>query len=443
MADDWGWPHAGAYGDPVVETPTFDRLAEEGILFENAFVAVPSCTACRNTLLTGQKFFRLGQGANLWSTLHPKHAVFPLMLEESGYAIGHWRKAWGPGNYRALGRDRDPTGPAFRNFPDFLKKKPEGKPFCFWLGTSDPHRPYQSHSGAESGIDIDRIQLPADLPDAPIVRHDVADYYYEVQRWDGDVGKALELLEEKDLLENTLVVMTGDHGMPFPRHKCHLYDSGTHVPLAMRWGANIAPGRRVTDFVCFDDLAPTFLEVAGVPIPEAMTGNSLKEILYSEKSGRIDPDRDHVITGRERHGTAQEAPETGGYPSRALRTENYLYIHNFKPTRWPAGAPADSTNGSVFGDCDGSPTKRFLIEHAEDPEVAPYFELAFAKRPAEELYDLREDPHQLRNMAAHPENDPIKEKLRDQLFEALRQMEDPRLLGEGDAFDDYPYRRNR
>jgi len=166
IADDWAWPHAGAYGDPVVRTPTFDRIAREGILFDYAYVTAPSCTPSRNSILTGQWHWRLGQGANLWSTLDPKYPVYPLLLEKAGYFVGHWRKAWGPGNWKALGRTEDPAGPTFNGFDDFLKKRPAGKPFCFWLGAFDPHRPYKWQSGAKSGIDITRIPLPADLPSA-------------------------------------------------------------------------------------------------------------------------------------------------------------------------------------------------------------------------------------------------------------------------------------
>ncbi|MFV1968939.1 MAG: sulfatase, partial [Pirellulaceae bacterium] len=321
IADDWGWPHAGAYGDPVVKTPAFDRLAREGVLFENAFVTAPSCTPCRNSILTGQWHWRLGQGGNLWSTLHPKHPVFPLLLEDAGYHVGHWRKAWGPGDWRALGRKRDPAGPTYKNFAAFLKARPDDRPFCFWLGTSDPHRPYPWQSGARSGIDIDKIKLPADLPNHETVRHDVADYYFEVQRFDRDVMAALTRLEQSDELDNTIVVMTGDHGMPFPRHKCQLYDSGTHVPLAIRWGAKVKGVRRVTDFVSLADVAPTFLEAAGVAIPKQMTGRSVLKVLESDRSGRVDPARDHVLTGRERHGQAQEKPNPGGYPMRAIRTD--------------------------------------------------------------------------------------------------------------------------
>ena len=443
IADDWGWPHAGAYGDPVVQTPTFDRLAREGVLFENAFVTAPSCTPCRNSILTGQWHWRLGQGGNLWSTLDPKFPVYPLMLEEAGYVIGHWRKAWGPGDWRAMGRKRDPAGPTYKSFAAFLAARTEGKPFCFWLGTSDPHRPYTWQSGAKSGIDIERIRLPADLPDHETVRHDVADYYYEVQRFDRDVGAALRLLEQSGELDNTIVVMTGDHGMPFPRHKCQLYDSGTHVPLAVRWGEKVKGGRRVTDFVSLADLAPTLLEAAGVAADEQMTGRSLLDVLRSDRAGRVDSSRDHVLTGRERHGQAQEKPNPGGYPMRAIRTDDFLYIRNFAPDRWPGGCPDSEKayGGRAYGDCDGSPTKDFVVEHRDDPTYRVFYQLAFARRPAEELYELHKDPHQLTNVADEPELADVKEELAQRLITALKASDDPRALGEGAEFDNYPYRR--
>ena len=443
IADDWAWPHAGVYGDTVVRTPTFDRLAREGVLFENAFVTAPSCTPSRNSILTGQWHWRLEEGCNLWSTLHPKFPVYPLLLERAGYFVGHWRKAWGPGDWRALGRQRDPAGQTFKSFAAFLKTRPQDKPFCFWLGSSDPHRPYVWQSGAKSGIPIDRIQLPADLPDHETVRNDVADYYFEVQRFDGDVGAAVRLLEQSGLLDNTIIVMTGDNGMPFPRHKCQLYDSGTHMPLAIRWGAKVKGARRVTDFVSLADVAPTFLEAAGVPVPSEMTGRSLLPVLLSDQSGRVDPARDHVLTGRERHGQAQEKPNPGGYPMRALRTDRFLYIRNFAPDRWPAGCPdADKAyGGNAYGDCDGSPTKSLILERREDPKYQPFYRLAFAKRPAEELYDLREDPNQLTNVADQPRYADTKAELARQLLAKLKATSDPRVSGGEEPFDHHPYRR--
>jgi len=434
IADDWGWPDAGIYGNRVIKTPAFDRLAREGVLFENAFVSSPSCTPSRNALLTGQYHWRLEHGGNLWSTLHPKFPVFPLLLRDAGYAIGHWRKAWGPGNFRALGRQEDPVGPSYRGFKDFLAKRPGKQPFCFWLGAFDPHRPYKPGSGAGSGIPVDTIVPPADLPNHPTIRNDIADYYFEVQRFDRDVAEAIGLLEVSGELENTIIVMTGDHGMPFPRHKCHLYDSGTHVPLAIRWGRSVKAGRRVTDFVSLADLAPTFLDVAGVAIPQQMTARSIVPLLRSGKSGRINPRRDHVLTGRERHTVAQDPPSTGGYPMRAIRTDGFLYIRNFAVDRWPTGGPARN-----YRDCDGGPSKTFLLKNRDKPAIRPFFEMAFAKRPAEELYDLQNDPHQLKNVAAQAGFSDIRSRLSRRLLTALKASRDPRVTSGGENFDRYPY----
>jgi arylsulfatase A-like enzyme len=441
MADDWGWPHAGAYGDPVVRTPAFDRLAREGVLFEHAFVTAPSCTPCRNSILTGQWPWRLEEGANLCSTLDPGFPVFPLLLQDAGYTVGHWRKAWGPGDWKALGRTRHPAGKEYRSLGAFLKQRPKDRPFCFWLGASDPHRPYKWQSGVRSGIDITAIRLPPDLPDHETVRKDVADYYFEVQRFDRDVAKAVKLLEDEGLLENTIVVMTGDNGMPFPRHKCTLYDSGTRAPLAIRWGKNMAGGRRLTDFVSLADLAPTFLDAAGVDIPGQMTGRSMMDLLRSDKSGRVDPSRDHVLTGRERHVQAQEKPNPGGYPMRSIRTDEYLYIYNFAPDRWPSGCPDPdlSFNGLPLADCDDSPTRTFLVQHRDDPAYRRFYDLAFAKRPAEELYDLKQDPGQLVNVAGQPGVAAAQAELHRRLFAELKATGDPRVIGGGEKFDNYPY----
>ncbi len=434
IADDWGWPNAGVYGDPVIKTPAFDRLAAEGVLFENAFVTAPSCTPCRNSILTGQYHWRLEHGGNLWSTLHPKFPVYPELLQQAGYSIGHWRKAWGPGNWKFLGRETDPAGPTFKGFGDFLSKRDQDKPFCFWLGASDPHRPYQWQSGANSGIDVDKIVPPADLPNHETIRNDVADYYFEVQRFDNDVAQAIKLLEQSGELDNTIVVMTGDHGMPFPRHKCNLYDSGTHVCLAVRWGDKIKGGRRVTDFVSLADLAPTFLDLAGVDVPDQMTGRSLRKILLSNESGRVDSTRNHVLTGRERHTVAQKPPSTGGYPARSIRTDEFLYIRNFLPERWPAGAPRSTETSTAV------PPKRFLLDHRDDPAIKPFFELAMGQRPAEELYDLKTDPNQLTNVADQSRYGDVKQKLSEQLMDELRATADPRVIGGGEQFDTYPYK---
>jgi len=445
IADDWGWHHAGVYGDPVVQTPAFDRVAREGILFNHAYISSPSCTPSRNAVLTGQYHWRLGPGANLWSTLdQPTTPVYTLLLEDAGYKIGRFRKSWGPG--RLDDWDRHPVGEDYTNdgFEKFLADVPENTPFCFWLGTSDPHRPYDRGSGVQSGIDPDKIRLFECFPDHQVVRSDVADYYYEVQRFDTLVASAILLLEEAGKLENTIIVMTGDHGMPFPRCKSNNYDSGARVPLAIRLGSNIRKtGRVLDDFVSFTDLAPTFLELAGVQVPEVMTGKSLVSLLESRESGFVDTEqRNYVLHGKERHVPGQEE-SMGGYPVRAIRNHDFLYIRNFEPERWPAGTP-NYLKAAVpycwLGDCDNGPTKTYMVESKEKDDLhRKLWELSFGKRPAEELYDCRKDPEQLTNLADDPGYTEVRQQLAAQLMEQLKRTGDPRVLDGGDEFDSHPY----
>jgi len=440
LADDWGWPHAGAYGDQVVKTPTFDRLAKEGILFDRAFVSSPSCTPCRNALITGQQFYRLEEGASLWSTLDVRIPNFMFLLRDAGYEIGHWRKAWGPGNYKKGGYTEHPCGPG-SDFNSFMKKRDKNKPFCFWFGTSDPHRPYVKGSGRKSGIPIDKVHVPEFYPDTEEVRSDIADYYFEVQRWDRDVGMAVKLLEDNGLLDNTIIVMTGDHGMPFPRCKANLYDRGTRVPLAIRWGSRIKPNRRVSDLVSFTDIAPTFLQAAGAKTPTEMTGHSLLAILENNKPRKTDNKHDYVIFGRERHTPAQKKPSSNGYPARAIRTDKWLLIMNIKPERWPAGVPEGSTHpmGS-FSDCDPGPTKQVIMGMQNAGGKMDYYDLCFAKRGAVELYNCENDPDQINNLAHNPEYAETIRKLRMQLTEYLEATEDPRFSDKPVRFEEYPYR---
>jgi arylsulfatase A-like enzyme len=385
----------------------------------------------------------LGESANLWSTLSINHPVYPLLLEEAGYHAGRWRKCWGPGDLEAGGyKDKNPGGKEYKEgFEQFIVDRPEGSPFVFWLGASDPHRTYDTGTGKASGINLDKMQVPAFYPDEEEIRSDIADYYFEVNRFDSDVGKAIQLLEEMGELDNTIVVMTGDHGMPFPRCKGNLYDMGVRVPLVIRWGDQVKKNRIVKDFVSLVDLAPTFLSMAGVDVPDQMTGNSLKPILLSDQEGWVDPKREQVVFGRERHTPAQLAPSLEGYPSRGIRTSKYLYIRNFKPNRWPAGVPEGATHPmNNFADCDNGPTKSFLIQHAEDPDYLAYYNWAFAKRPTEELYEVEKDPFQLYNLVDNGEYKEVKISLAEKLDSHLRKTKDPRMTGSGDIFDQYPYR---
>jgi arylsulfatase A-like enzyme len=440
IADDWSWPHAGAYGDPVIQTPTFDRLADEGVLFEQAFVSAPSCTPSRGAIVTGQHFWRLRAAAQLWSYWPTEFAEYPRLLAETGYHVGSYRKGWGPGEHPD--RPDNPAGPQYESVEAFFAARQEGQPFSLWFGSSDPHRPYELGSGVASGMDLGAIALAAHFPDAAEVRSDVADYYWEVQRFDREVGELLATIETMGELDNTLVIVTSDNGMPFPRAKAGVYDAGTRMPFAVRWPARVPAGRRVTDLISLTDVAPTILEAAGLSVPAEMTGRSLLPLLTSTATGRIDATRGHALFGKERHVPAQEAPISGGFPMRAIRTDDHLYIRNFLPERWPVGTP-DYRNAYIenawLADADNGPTKTYLWAHRDEPDGRRFYDLAFAKRPTEELYDLRTDPGQLTNLADDPTSADIKDELSRRLMDALAATGDPRVTGGADSWETQPY----
>jgi arylsulfatase A-like enzyme len=496
FADDWG-RYASAYaevdGKPspnqVVKTPNIDRVARGGVLFKNAFVTAPSCTPCRSSLLSGQYFFRTGRGAILQGAVwDAKIPTFPLLLEHAGYHIGETYKVWSPGapNDAPYGAGKfayEKSGGAFNNFSEnvtrmvaagmpldaarqklyaevrgnfdaFLEARPAGRPFCYWFGPTNVHRLWEKGSGkALWGIDPAMLagKLPKFLPDVPEVREDFADYLGEIQAFDAAIGVLLERLEASGELDNTLIVISGDHGAPgFPRGKCNLYDFGVGVALIAQWPGG-QPGRVVDDFVNLMDLAPTFLEAAGVEPPEVMTGRSLLDVLKSDRLGQVDPKRTWVVTGRERH-VAAAREENRPYPQRALRTKDFLYIRNFRPDRWPLGAPyavtetdapsADELANNTFAafpDMDASPTKAWLVAHRNEPQWRTFYDYAFAKRPGEELYDLRNDPDQIVNVADEAAYAETKRELSAQLLKTLRDAGDPRVTGDGETFERSPF----
>jgi N-sulfoglucosamine sulfohydrolase len=437
LADDWSWPHAGVYGDKTIHTPNFDRVAREGMLFNHCFSAAPSCTPSRAAMLTGQYPHRLEEGGNLWGTLPKKYPIYPDLLEKAGYHVGLWGKGWGPGDFRPGGYTQNPAGKPYRGFGQFLKSVPEGKPFCFWLGSHHPHRPYVKGSGAKAGLEIDSVRVPPMWPDVPEVRSDILDYYESSQQFDAQLGDALKLLEQAGKLRNTIVLVSGDNGWPFPRGKCNLYDAGTRQPLAVMWPAKIRAGQTCDDFINMMDFAPTFLEAAGVKPPAEMTGRSFLGLLTGdEKPGS----RNTVFVERERH--ADVRPGNLGYPMRAIRTREWLYIRNLKPDRWPAGDPQRWVSVGPFGDVDAGPTKQFILDHRDDPKYAAFFTLSFAKRPPEELYDVRADPNDLHNLATDPAHQARHHELAGQLDRWMRDTADPLTAGSNDPFDKYPYYGN-
>lgn len=443
--DDWGWRDAGAYGATWLRTPAFDRVAREGALFRNAFTSNPKCSPCRASILTGRNTWQLREAVSHNGMFPADFAVYPDLLEQAGYHVGLTGKGWGPGDFKTLaGRTRNPAGPVIeehttqvpatginrkdyaRNFETFLARRPRGAPFCFWLGFHEPHRAYEPGSGRRLGKDLAAVPVPPYFPDVTPVRDDLADYAVEVEWADGHLGRVLAALEAAGELENTLVVVTSDHGMPFPYVKGQIHEDGFHLPLAMRWGAAIRPGRVVEDFINVRDFAPTFLELAGLPPHPQMTGRSLAALLRAPGSGWIEG-RDEMLVGKERHDLGR--PGNAGYPVRALRTRDFLYVRNFHPERWPAGNPETD-----FGNCDPGPTKEVIKALG-----GHFYDLSFGKRPAEELYDLRRDPHGVNNLAQDLVHGATVAALRDRLVALLRQDEDPRILGRAAELEAYAY----
>ena len=314
-----------------------------------------------------------------------------------------------------------------RNFAEFLGDRTPGQPFCFWFGGNEPHRDYEDGVGRRSGKDPRAVTLPAYYPDKDVIRNDMLDYAVEVEWFDSQLGRILTRLEESGELDNTLILVTSDHGMPFPRVKGQIYEHGVHLPLAVRWASRAGKGRVVDDFINVRDFAPTFLESAGVEIPKSMSGRSFVDVLASGKSGRVDATRDRVLLGKERHDLGR--PFNQGYPVRAIRTTEYLYVLNLEPDRWPVGNPETG-----YRNCDDGPTKTLLTSQFDD-----FYRLCFGKRPREELYRVSDDPDCVKNLAAVAGLRPIKQRLREEMEATLRAEGDPRALGRGAVFDTYEY----
>jgi arylsulfatase A-like enzyme len=409
IADDWSFPHAGVYGDKVVRTPTFDRLAAEGALFTNAYTASPSCSPSRASVLLGRYPHQNGDGGNLWSEFPNAHPTYIQILKKDGYFTGSTRKGWGPGDHRVTGFENNPAGKSFEDFEAFLAERPEGEPFTFWFGSTDPHREYVANMGIQAGMKLEDVVVPGFFPDNDCVRNDILDYYFEIERFDRESGQLIAMLEEMGELDNTIIVMTSDNGMPFPRAKANLYDYGTRMPLVIRWPEKVRAGTVVNDFVNFVDFAPSFVEAAGLS-QNSMLGQSLWGLLAGEKQ-----DRDQVYLERERHANVRKGDLS--YPMRGIRNHDYLYIWNPMPERNPAGNPSVHQSVGQFGDVDHSITK-FLIMNSEGKAKSgqpDYFQLSFGQRPEEELYDVVADPYQLRNLAEDKSLTNVKSRLKEKL----------------------------
>lgn len=462
IGDDISFPHMSAYGCRFVSTPGFDRVAEEGILFNNAYTPNAKSAPSRACLLTGRNSWQLEEAGNHVPYFPLKYRSFAEVLGEVGYETGFTAKGWAPGvALDSSGRQRLLTGKPFNkfrttppangisandyaaNFDDFLNSRDKNKPFFFWYGSTEPHRKYEYGSGVAKGnkklTDIEKVF--GFWPDCDTVRNDILDYAFEIEYFDQHLQRMLESLEKAGELDNTIIIVTADNGMPFPRVKGNAYEYSNHMPLAIMWGKGIKnPGRIVDDFISFIDFAPTLLELAKdgnsvMKMPE-MEGESFTDIFSSGNSGIVDKNRDHIILGQERHDVGR--PGDAGYPVRGIVKDGFLYLRNYKTDRWPAGNPETG-----YLNTDGSPTKTLILRNNRRNIGTDLWALNFGKREGEELYDIKNDPECLVNLSGDSAYNEIRRRLESQLVKELTKQGDPRVAGNGDVFDNYPYAEER
>lgn len=486
ISDDQSFEHTGFLGSKFVQTPAFDRIAREGVYFSNCIAGSPGCAPSRSSIVTGRYHWQNEQSGQHASSWMKKYIPFIDLLNENGYATGRtgkgvapfqyarnekdslWRKTNAGGiehskiNIKEETEDRYANGISkrdyFENFRYFMENIRGDKPFFFWYGAHEPHRAYEKDSWKRMGKNLKDADVPGFLPDDDLIRGDILDYAVEIEWFDMHLQRMLEYLEEKGELENTIVIVTADNGMPFPRAKANCFEYGVHVPFAVRFPRNFPGGRIVTDPVSFVDIAPTILKITQTSSHGMLpvSGKSFLNILKSKKQGHVDPSRKYALSGRERHSSSRY--RNWGYPQRAIRNENFIFIWNIKPQRWPAGAPQkyDPKNPGVllpmfgldkegkfipdaaFTDIDDCPSKTFLIENHEKKKIHPYFELAVEKRPEFELYNVVKDPYCMNNLTGRKEYTETENRMKKKLMEVLEKTKDPRVVGpDKEIFDSY------
>ena len=458
ISDDQSYPHASIYGTKWLSTPGFDRIANEGLLFNHAYTTNAKCSPSRSTILTGRDSWLLEEATNHVPFFPEKFTTFPEVLKNRGYKTGKTGKGWAPGVALKDGKKRDLIGDNYSkikteppakfisdndysgNFKYFLDNKEDDQPFFFWVGGLEPHRRYEYQAGVKfGGKKVELIEkVPNYWPDSENVKTDILDYAFEIEYFDSHVEIIINELEKRNLLENTIIVVTSDNGMPFPRVKGQVFPYDNRLPLAIRWGKGIKnPGRVINDYVSFSDFAPTFLELAGIDLAnhnmEDFSGISWKSIFNDDP---IQKKRNYMIIGKERHDVGRENDK--GYPVRAIITDRFFYSLNFKPNRWPAGNPETG-----YLNTDGSPTKTEILNLKREGVNGDYWNLAFGKRPEETLYDLKTDPNCITNIASVDKYISLKDSLRKILIEDLTINRDPRIISGGEIFDNYTYAEKR
>ena len=488
ISDDQSYVHTSFAGSRFVNTPAFDRVAGEGVYFTSCMAGSPGCAPSRSSIVTGRYHWQNEQSGQHASSWMKKYVPFIDLLDSNGYVTGRTGKGVAPFQYArdendSLWRATDAAGIAhsniryeegtagderpakfisnenyFENFRYFMENVRGNKPFFFWYGASEPHRAYEQDAWKRTGKKLEDVDVPGFFPDHDIVRGDMLDYAVEIEWFDLHLQRMLEYLEEKGELDNTIVMVTADNGMPFPRAKANCYEYGIHVPFAIRYPKEFPGGRAVDDLLSFADLAPTILEVTGTSANGMLpiSGKSILKVLKSKNEGLVDGSKKYVYAGRERHSSSRHLNR--GYPQRAIRSHDYLLVWNMKPERWPAGAPQRIKPGTAnellpmygidekglhnsewaFTDIDAAPTKSFIIENGHKTEFQKYFIWAHNRRPEFELFNIRKDPYNLTNLAGNPDYEEVEQELRQALLAELQKSEDPRVVGpDEEVFDSY------
>ena len=488
ISDDQSFAHTSFAGCNFIKTPAFDRVATEGVYFTNCIAGSPGCAPSRSSIVTGRYHWQNEQSGQHASSWMKKYVPFIDLLDANGYATGRtgkgvspfyyarseadslWRKTDAAGikhsniNYKkkSPGDERVADGIAvtnyFENFKYFMENVRQKKPFFFWYGATEPHRPFEQDSWKRTDKKLMDVEVPGFFPDHEIVRGDILDYAIEIEWFDLHLQRMLKYLEEIGELENTIVIVTSDNGMAFPRAKANGYEFGVHVPFAVRFPKDFPSGRIVDDPLSFADLAPTILELTNTKTDGMLpiSGKSIVKTLTTKKQGVVDAHKKYVFAGRERHSSSRY--KNWGYPQRIMRSKDFLLIWNMKPERWPAGAPQRIVKGTTnelwpmygidengvhhsewaFTDIDAAPTKSYIIENWEDEYVNPFFVLAHAKRSEFELFDIQNDSYCLNNLIGNPNFTKIENEMKSALLEELKKSEDPRVVGpDKEVFDSY------
>ena len=488
ISDDQSFLHTSFAGVKFVNTPAFDRIAQEGVYFTNCIAGSPGCAPSRGSIVTGRYHWQNEQSGQHASSWMKKYVPFIDLLEANGYITGRTGKGVAPFQYArdendSLWRETDAGGIEhsrilyeigslkdertalgiglvnyFENFKYFIENVRGDKPFFFWYGANEPHRAYETDSWKRNNKNLHDVETPGFLPDNEIIKGDILDYAIEIEWFDMHLQRMLDYLEKIDELENTIVIVTADNGMPFPRAKANGYEYGIHVPFAVRFPKEYPSGRKVDDPISFVDLAPTVLQITETKANGMMpiSGKSILTILKSKNQGIVDPSKKYVYSGRERHSSSRYL--NWGYPQRMIRSEDFLLIWNMKPERWPAGAPQAIKTGTknellpmygidengihhsewAFTDIDDAPSKSYIIENWQNEKVKPFFKEALLKRSEYGLFNIKDDPFCLNNLIGKSEYAEIEKEMKNTLLNELTRSKDPRIVGpKKEIFDSY------